>query len=68
MVSFLNPPLSKFMARYPQGMESLEKIKTIGDAYMVVSGLPESKYQVHIANDAIKYVRVEIVVKAAIQA
>ena len=28
MVSFLNPPLSKFMARYPQGMESLEKIKT----------------------------------------
>ena len=27
MVSFLNPPLSKFMARYPQGMESLEKIK-----------------------------------------
>ena len=28
MVSFLDPPLSKFMARYPQGMESLEKIKT----------------------------------------
>ena len=28
MVSFLNPPLSKFMARYPQGMEGLEKIKT----------------------------------------
>jgi hypothetical protein len=28
MVSFLNPPLSKFMARYPQGMESLERIKT----------------------------------------
>jgi len=28
MVSFLNPPLSKFMAGYPQGMESLEKIKT----------------------------------------
>jgi hypothetical protein len=28
MVSFLNPPLSKFMARYPRGMESLEKIKT----------------------------------------
>jgi hypothetical protein len=28
MVSFLNPPLSKFMARYPQGMASLEKIKT----------------------------------------
>ena len=28
MVSFLNPPLSKFMARYPQGMESLKKIKT----------------------------------------
>ena len=28
MVSFLNPPLSKFMSRYPQGMESLEKIKT----------------------------------------
>jgi hypothetical protein len=28
MVSFLNPPLAKFMARYPQGMESLEKIKT----------------------------------------
>lgn len=28
MVSFLNPPLSKFMGRYPQGMESLKKIKT----------------------------------------
>ena len=28
MVSFLNPPLSKFMDRYPQGMESLKKIKT----------------------------------------
>jgi len=28
MVSFLNPPLSQFMARYPRGMESLEKIKT----------------------------------------
>ncbi|MGD9300104.1 MAG: hypothetical protein PVI13_00920 [Desulfobacterales bacterium] len=28
MVAFLNPPLSKFMARYPQGLESLEKIKT----------------------------------------
>jgi len=27
MVSFLNPPLPKFMARYPRGMESLEKIK-----------------------------------------
>lgn len=27
MVSFLNPPLSKFMARYPQGMEGLKKIK-----------------------------------------
>ena len=28
MISFYNPPLSKFMARYPQGMEGLEKIKT----------------------------------------
>ena len=28
MVSFLNPPLSKFMDRYPQGMQSLERIKT----------------------------------------
>jgi len=28
MISFYNPPLSKFMARYPQGMASLEKIKT----------------------------------------
>lgn len=27
MVSFYNTPLSKFMARYPQGMEGLEKIK-----------------------------------------
>ncbi len=27
MISFYNPPLSKFMARYPQGMEGLEKIK-----------------------------------------
>jgi hypothetical protein len=27
MISFFNPPLSKFMARYPQGMEGLEKIK-----------------------------------------
>lgn len=27
MVSFLNPPLSKFMDRYPQGMQSLKKIK-----------------------------------------
>ena len=28
MISFYNPPLSKFMARYPRGMEGLEKIKT----------------------------------------
>ena len=28
MISFYNPPLPKFMARYPQGMEGLEKIKT----------------------------------------
>ncbi len=28
MVSFYDPPLSEFMARYPRGMESLEKIKT----------------------------------------
>ena len=28
MISFYDPPLSKFMARYPQGMEGLEKIKT----------------------------------------
>jgi len=28
MISFYNPPLSKFIARYPQGMEGLEKIKT----------------------------------------
>ncbi|MGD9323172.1 MAG: HD domain-containing protein [Desulfobacterales bacterium] len=28
MISYYNPPLSKFMARYPQGMEGLEKIKT----------------------------------------
>ena len=28
MISFYNPPLSKFMARYPKGMEGLEKIKT----------------------------------------
>ena len=28
MISFYNPPLSKFMARYPQGMQGLEKIKT----------------------------------------
>ena len=28
MISFYNPPLSKFMSRYPQGMEGLEKIKT----------------------------------------
>jgi hypothetical protein len=28
MISFYNPPLSKFMARYPQGMEGLEKIKS----------------------------------------
>ncbi len=28
MISFYNPPLSKFIARYPQGMEALEKIKT----------------------------------------
>jgi HD superfamily phosphohydrolase YqeK len=28
MISFYNPPLSKFMARYPEGMEGLEKIKT----------------------------------------
>jgi len=28
MISFYNPPLSKFMARYAQGMEGLEKIKT----------------------------------------
>jgi len=27
MISFYNPPLSKFMARYPRGMEGLEKIK-----------------------------------------
>ena len=27
MISFYNPPLSKFIARYPQGMEGLEKIK-----------------------------------------
>jgi hypothetical protein len=27
MISVYNPPLSKFMARYPQGMEGLEKIK-----------------------------------------
>ena len=28
MIAFYDPPLSKFMARYPQGMEGLEKIKT----------------------------------------
>jgi hypothetical protein len=28
MISFYNPSLSKFTARYPQGMEGLEKIKT----------------------------------------
>ena len=28
MISFYNPPLTKFMARYPQGMEGLEKIKS----------------------------------------
>lgn len=28
MISFYNPPLSKFIARYPRGMEGLEKIKT----------------------------------------
>jgi hypothetical protein len=28
MISLYNPPLSKFMARYPRGMEGLEKIKT----------------------------------------
>lgn len=28
MISFYNPPLSKFIARYPQGMKGLEKIKT----------------------------------------
>ena len=28
MVSFYDPPLSKFMARYPQGMQGLEKIKS----------------------------------------
>jgi hypothetical protein len=28
MISYYNTPLSKFMARYPQGMEGLEKIKT----------------------------------------
>ena len=28
MISDYNPPLPKFMARYPQGMEGLEKIKT----------------------------------------
>ena len=28
MISFYNPPLSKFMARYPQGMQGLEKIKS----------------------------------------
>jgi hypothetical protein len=27
MISFYDPPLSKFMARYPRGMEGLEKIK-----------------------------------------
>jgi len=27
MISLYNPPLSKFMARYPRGMEGLEKIK-----------------------------------------
>ena len=27
MISFYNPPLTKFMARYPRGMEGLEKIK-----------------------------------------
>jgi len=28
MISFYDPPLSKFMARYPQGMEGLERIKS----------------------------------------
>ena len=28
MISFYNPPLSKFIARYPQGMKGLEKIKS----------------------------------------
>jgi len=28
MISFYNPPLEKFMARYPKGMAGLEKIKT----------------------------------------
>ncbi|UCD78991.1 MAG: HD domain-containing protein [Desulfobacterales bacterium] len=28
MISFYNPPLEKFMARYPEGMAGLEKIKT----------------------------------------
>jgi len=28
MISFYNPPLKKFMARYPEGMAGLEKIKT----------------------------------------
>jgi hypothetical protein len=28
MIAFSNPPLEKFMARYPAGMASLEKIKT----------------------------------------
>jgi len=27
MISFYNPPLAKFMARYPEGMAGLEKIK-----------------------------------------
>jgi len=27
MIAFYDPPLSKFMARYPQGMQGLEKIK-----------------------------------------
>jgi hypothetical protein len=28
MISFYNPPLSQFIARYPQGMKGLEKIKS----------------------------------------
>jgi hypothetical protein len=33
MVLFHNPPLTKFMDRYPQGMEGLAKIKSTFRSY-----------------------------------
>jgi hypothetical protein len=28
MVSYINPPLSAFISRYPQGLQGLQRIKT----------------------------------------